>query len=638
MLVEWLATDWLVIVLWLLTAIPLAIFWARHASRKHLERAIDQLLTGEEVQPDSPLHRAIEFYTRRQNLNALAKLEELKEQVAEDQQHFQIEKSELYDERFRLESQRTQLEDKQRYQLATNICTQSLARDFVSAVNEGETDRAKEVATHLTALLRPPFTASDIKSCSILELIDEVLVRLAPMSARNGCRYLVVPGDITLSDAEINAPAFQDILYHLLIQSPPTTRPGNVGIDFRISENSVTLTFSSELYEAPAITIDLDEALSRNAASWVDNKLIFPVRPHPGVFATETDLRALVVADSELERRSVTSRLAQLGLETTTDFNSGTIDICVVADETSESFRAVHPYLSDSTYVLMLGNRSIYQNPLWLQVEDPITQKGLAGMIQDIAVVKDETTQKRILAVDDSQANIQLLEMQLTELGHTVTVARSGTEALAQVEKSEFDLVFMDIQMPDLSGDETTRQIRTFNQKLPIVGLTAHATVQEREAYNAAGIDDVLIKPVRMENLKSLIHRLGKSSPRPPLPVTAGSRVPIFDMDLSLANANNRFELAAELLDLLIASLPEDQKSINDMAGDHKALKKAVHKLHGAVRYCGVPRLNRAIEKLESALKQNDTHQVPLLLNLLNGEIAALVAWRRENPDILDSQ
>ncbi|MBL6689221.1 MAG: response regulator [Pseudomonadales bacterium] len=632
--------EWSVFLLVVLVGIPLTIYWTRHAASRSLEQAIDRLIRGETLSPEDPLRRALDFHARRQNLDAIARLQELQAEMAASEQRVEAQRSELRDEAMRLETLYAQLEDEQRWELVLRECAQSLGRDFVNTINQSEHDDAIGIATHLTALLREPFKASSIGSHNLLDLIDEVLVRIAPAAGRKGVHFRVIPTDASLPNVEINAPRFQDILFHLLAQHLANDSPGTVDIEFSLSDNGAMLEFNNESKDEfdPVISIRLDEALTNSGARWTARKLEFPVRPHPGTFARETGLRALVVADSELERLSITGRLSLLGLETTTDFDSGFVDVCVVADETSESFRALHPYPSDSTYVLLLGNRTLHQNPLWVQVDDPITQARLNELIHDIAVVKDETAHKQILAVDDSQANIQLLEMQLTELGHTVTIARSGSEALAQVEENDFDLVFMDIQMPDMSGAEATRQIRTFNQKLPIVGLTAHATAQEKEEYNNAGIDDVLIKPVRMENLKSVIHRMGKASPRPPLSAAASNRIPVFDLDLSLANANQRIELAAELLDLLIAGLPEDQKAKNDVAADYPSLRKAVHKLHGAVRYCGVPRLNRAIEKLETALKQDDAQQIPLLLNLLNGEITALVNWRRDNPDVLESR
>ncbi len=602
--------EWFSLLLIGLAAAPLGIYCTRRVFIKTLRQAVDR-----------------QFYRK-----------ELEKQVEQRKLEFSLQQGELDDQRLRLETLQTQLHDDQRYQQAIKTCNQSLVHDFVIAVNQGQHSRATDIATHLTALLRAPFSTSEISGFPILELIDDVLVRLAPVAAQSGCRYLVIPPDFVLSRVEINAPKFQDILFHLLIQHLANANPGSVGIELRINGRDVTLSFTTETGTpdfAPGITMELGNALEQNDATWSEGQLRFPVRPHAGQLPADTGLRALVVARSDLERRSITGRLSRLGLQCTTELSSLPVDICVVGDETSETFRALHPYLSDATCVLLLGNRTVYQQPLWLQVDDPVTQKQLDTYIRDIARVKDESGSKHILAVDDSQANIQLLEMQLNELGHTVFTARSGTEALTQVEQHDFDLVFMDIQMPDMSGAEVTRRIRASNHKLPIIGLTAHATAQEREDYENAGMNDVLIKPVHGEKLKAVIQHMGRSNPRPPLAVGTGIRIPVFDLALSLANANQRFELAAELLNLLLAGLPEDQKAINDVSADYPALKKAVHKLHGAVHYCGVPRLTRAIEKLETALKQDDEHQVSLLLNLLNGEIAALIAWRRENKDVL---
>lgn len=430
--------TWSVILLVLLAGIPLIIYWTRRAASQKLEQAIDRLVSGETISPEDPLRRAVEFHARRQNLDAVARLEQLQAEMAASEQRVEAQRSELKDEAMRLETLHAQLEDEQRWELVLRECAQSLGRDFVSSINENEHDHAIGIATHLTALLREPFSASHIGSSNLLELIDEVLVRLAPAAGRRACRFQVIPTDASLPNVEINAPRFQDILFHLLAQHLANNMPSTVGIEFTISDNSAMLDFSTESGDEfdPVITIRLDEALTNSDARWTGSRLEFPVRPHPGTFARERELRALVVADSELERRSLAGRLGQLGLETTTDFNSGIVDVCVVADETSESFRALHPYLSDSTYVPLLGNRTIHQNPLWVQVDDPITQGRLNELISDIAIVRDETAHKQILAVDDSQANIQLLEMQLTELGHSVTIARSGSEALAQVEKT----------------------------------------------------------------------------------------------------------------------------------------------------------------------------------------------------------
>jgi two-component system sensor histidine kinase BarA len=148
-------------------------------------------------------------------------------------------------------------------------------------------------------------------------------------------------------------------------------------------------------------------------------------------------------------------------------------------------------------------------------------------------------------------------------------------------------------------------------------------------------MNEVLIKPVRMESLRVMTHRLGQPDAFPPLAASGTPALPVFDLDLALANAGDRPDLAAELFDLLLASLPRDIDDINAASSNIDELKRAVHKLHGAVRYCGVPRLAAAIEKLELALKRGNDSEIQALLNLLNGEATALNTWHRDNPEVL---
>ena len=89
----------------------------------------------------------------------------------------------------------------------------------------------------------------------------------------------------------------------------------------------------------------------------------------------------------------------------------------------------------------------------------------------------------------------------LTRRGHTVTVANNGREALAALERATFDLVLMDVQMPEMGGLEATEQIRLREQatgapRLRIVAMTAHAMTGDRERCSAAGMDGYLSKPI----------------------------------------------------------------------------------------------------------------------------------------------
>ena len=171
-----------------------------------------------------------------------------------------------------------------------------------------------------------------------------------------------------------------------------------------------------------------------------------------------------------------------------------------------------------------------------------------------------------------------------------------------------------------------------------IIGLTAQISIDEQEACLAAGMEEVIVKPVRINTIRNLTKRL----PNPATPLSASRSIEenIFDLELSLTAANNRPELADELLTLLIANLPIDQKSINDTFTNSgpEQLRSAVHKLNGAVRYCGVPRLANAVEKLETIVKSGPDEDIHRALNVLNGEVNSLMIWSQANPDPFETK
>jgi CheY-like chemotaxis protein len=119
---------------------------------------------------------------------------------------------------------------------------------------------------------------------------------------------------------------------------------------------------------------------------------------------------------------------------------------------------------------------------------------------------------KRVLVVEDEKINAMVISAMLRKIGHDVHLASNGLQALQKVRQTEFDCIFMDIQMPELDGVETTRAIRATatnqNSKVPIVALTAHAMKGDRERFISAGMDDYLAKPVEMDSLVEVLLRL----------------------------------------------------------------------------------------------------------------------------------
>jgi CheY-like chemotaxis protein len=123
----------------------------------------------------------------------------------------------------------------------------------------------------------------------------------------------------------------------------------------------------------------------------------------------------------------------------------------------------------------------------------------------------------RILLAEDNVVNQKVAVRLLEKLGHSVEVAPNGAEALAAFTRDAFDLILMDMQMPVMDGYDATQAIRAAEQgtprHIPIVALTAHAMKGDREACLKAGMDDYLGKPIRPQELASVLERWGKPWP-----------------------------------------------------------------------------------------------------------------------------
>jgi CheY-like chemotaxis protein len=111
----------------------------------------------------------------------------------------------------------------------------------------------------------------------------------------------------------------------------------------------------------------------------------------------------------------------------------------------------------------------------------------------------------RVLLAEDSLLNQKLALAVLRKHGHEVVVANHGREALATLESQDFDLILMDVQMPEMDGLEATRTIRTRERRtgdhIPIIAMTAHALKGDRERCLEAGMDEYVAKPIHAEEL-----------------------------------------------------------------------------------------------------------------------------------------
>jgi CheY-like chemotaxis protein len=200
---------------------------------------------------------------------------------------------------------------------------------------------------------------------------------------------------------------------------------------------------------------------------------------------------------------------------------------------------------------------------------------------------------------EDHPPNQQLAVRLLERHGHSVVVANNGLEVLAALEKKSFDLVLMDIQMPEMDGFAATKEIRRREQQtgghLPIVAMTAHAMKGDAERCLAAGMDDYVAKPIRRKTLYEALQRVAASArvaAEPEVDREVGSEA----TDSDAAEVLDEVELLEEyegdedlLADMvrsyfeLTPSLLQDLRTAID-AGDSATVANVAHTLKGG---CG---------------------------------------------------
>lgn len=112
----------------------------------------------------------------------------------------------------------------------------------------------------------------------------------------------------------------------------------------------------------------------------------------------------------------------------------------------------------------------------------------------------------KVLVAEDDEVNVILLQELFEQQGVNVTFVPNGKEAVEKVEKEQFDLILMDINMPIMNGIEATRHIREMGSAIPIIAFTANALVGDREEFLACGMDDYMSKPISLENFYRILE------------------------------------------------------------------------------------------------------------------------------------
>ena len=193
----------------------------------------------------------------------------------------------------------------------------------------------------------------------------------------------------------------------------------------------------------------------------------------------------------------------------------------------------------------------------------------------------------RVLLAEDNPVNRTLMINLLAKRGYHVTIAENGREAADAHATESFDVVLMDVQMPEMDGLEATAVIRererARGERIPIVGLTAHAVKADKERCLAAGMDEYLTKPVRSLTLFQTLERVASK------PSKAVDAPLAFDTREALSRVGEDRDLLAKNVRLFRSDSPRLMAAIRDAvtARDSEALVRAAHELKGSVGIFG---------------------------------------------------
>ncbi|HXG49306.1 MAG TPA: response regulator [Methylomirabilota bacterium] len=272
----------------------------------------------------------------------------------------------------------------------------------------------------------------------------------------------------------------------------------------------------------------------------------------------------------------------------------------------------------------------------------------------------------RVLLVDDNPINIKVASHLLRQMGFQPEVARSGVEVLRALEEKPFDIVLMDVQMPEMDGLQATREIRRrqqtppvpahFNRPIVIIAMTANAMAGDREKCLQAGMDDYIPKPVRPEALQEALRRnTPKIAPTPgpispaglPSPKSAASPLPAsrpsegsaslspVDFERLVEFAGGDVENLNELVGLYLKQttdqLAQIQTALKDRLGSRVA--SLAHSCAGASATCGMMSIVPLLREVEHISQEGDLERAARLIPPVQREferIREFLKTRRE--------
>ncbi len=240
-----------------------------------------------------------------------------------------------------------------------------------------------------------------------------------------------------------------------------------------------------------------------------------------------------------------------------------------------------------------------------------------------------------ILLVEDNAVNQKVASRMLAKLGYRSDVAADGLEAVEAVSRQRYDVVFMDIQMPEMDGLAATRWIRSSipaNVQPRIIAMTANAIKGDREACLAAGMDDYVTKPVRLKDLIDALTRV--VTPRAPDVPAEDTLDPARLVELKQLDAGGDPSVTAEIVSTYLRLAPESidemRRAVRD--DDAAALERAAHRLRGSSANIGARHMAELCARVERGARDGAVSTTEPDLALIEQHLpvlrSAFEAWQ----------
>jgi CheY-like chemotaxis protein len=260
--------------------------------------------------------------------------------------------------------------------------------------------------------------------------------------------------------------------------------------------------------------------------------------------------------------------------------------------------------------------------------------RGPAALVTRHNLREMAASKLQILIAEDNRVNQTLATRMLEKMGHTVTVANNGQEALAHAANGAFDLIFMDVQMPEMDGLTATRKIRewekTTGTHVPIVAMTAHAMKGDRERCLKAGMDGYIAKPINSKEVEAAIMQNTNPMTKVAKAIKGDgstSRHSAWDRAQVLERVDGDERLLHDVMHIFLEETPALLAKLRAGITENRpeVVERAAHSLKGELGYLGIASISQKAGELEEMGRNKALQDVVERLQSFEADVAALV-------------